>query len=235
MTYVREHDQMRVEKTVFISYRRTNVYHARAVQLWLAARGYDVFLDIENIDSGAFERIILAQIDARAHFLIILTPSALKRCIDPHDMMRREIERAIEMRRDIVPLMFDQFDFNSMCEYLVGKLELLPQYNGLNVYPDYFNEGMKRLDERFLNKPLDIILHPTPSEDIDVVKDKLNYAATLPMPTTMQLKAEEFFEKGFWFAIRGDYTNAIADYNQSLSLNPSFAEVYNNREPYFSI
>ena len=98
---------MQIEKTVFISYRRTNTYMARAVYQNLTAHGYDCFLDSESIDAGSFERIILNQIAARAHFIVILTPSALERCAEPGDWLRREIEYALENKRNIVPLMFE--------------------------------------------------------------------------------------------------------------------------------
>ena len=55
--------------------------------------------------SGDFERIILGNITARAHFLVLLTPSALERCDDPGDWLRREIETALANQRNIVPLM----------------------------------------------------------------------------------------------------------------------------------
>ncbi|HRF97930.1 MAG TPA: toll/interleukin-1 receptor domain-containing protein, partial [Aggregatilineales bacterium] len=70
----------KIEKTVFISYRRTNSFHALAIYQALRARGYDVFIDYASIDSGKFDDIILNQIKARAHFIVILTPSALERC-----------------------------------------------------------------------------------------------------------------------------------------------------------
>jgi hypothetical protein len=46
---------MQVEKTVFISYRRENEYHAKAIYDDLRSHDYDVFWDIESIKSGAFE------------------------------------------------------------------------------------------------------------------------------------------------------------------------------------
>ena len=49
----------RIEKTVFISYRRTNFYIALAVYQDLTSHGYDVFFDYQNIDSGDFEKVIL--------------------------------------------------------------------------------------------------------------------------------------------------------------------------------
>ena len=46
----------KIEKTVFISYRRTNIYNALAVYQDLTKHGYDVFFDFESIDSGDFEQ-----------------------------------------------------------------------------------------------------------------------------------------------------------------------------------
>jgi len=67
----------RIEKTVFISYRRVDVYTALAVYQDLTSKGYDVFFDYTSIPSGDFEQIIVSNIKARAHFLLILTPAAL--------------------------------------------------------------------------------------------------------------------------------------------------------------
>ncbi len=84
-------------KTVFISYRRNVAsFIARAIFLELRANGYDVFMDVESIDSGAFDTIILRQIEARAHFVLILTPGTLERCAEPGDWLRREIEHAMD-------------------------------------------------------------------------------------------------------------------------------------------
>jgi len=74
-----------IEKTVFISYRRTDVYTALAVYQSLTSKGYDVFFDYTSIPSGDFEQIIVSNIRARAHFLLILTPTALDRCDEPDD------------------------------------------------------------------------------------------------------------------------------------------------------
>jgi hypothetical protein len=117
----------RIEKTVFISYRRTNLPWALAIYQNLTSHGYDVFFDYQSIHSGDFEQIILGNIRARAHFLALLTPSALENCSDPNDWLRREIETAIDEKRNIVPLFFDGFDFGSpsIAKYLTGKLSML--------------------------------------------------------------------------------------------------------------
>lgn len=125
----------RVERIVFISYRRTNAPWALAIYQYLNQHGYDAFIDFQGIASGGFERVILENIRARAHFLVLLTPSALEHCGDPKDWLRREIETALESRRNVVPVMLDGFDFEapSNASRLTGQLSALKDYNALRV------------------------------------------------------------------------------------------------------
>jgi hypothetical protein len=168
----------RIEKTVFISYRRMDVYTALAVYENLKTQGYDVFFDYRSISSGDFEQVITSNIRARAHFLVILTPTALDRCNEPGDWLRREIEIAIDEKRNIVPLFFKGFRFGapSVTEKLTGKLKNLSRYNGLNVHEDYFQEAMNRLRTEYLSRPLDTVLHPVPTEVRKVVKEEKDAA-----------------------------------------------------------
>jgi hypothetical protein len=134
----------RIEKTVFISYRRTNRPWALAIYQNLTNHGYDVFCDFSGIASGDFESVILGNIGARAHFLVLLTPSSLEDCDKPGDWLRREIEKAMELKRNIVPLMIDLFDFNSpaVAGRLTGKLAALKGYNGLSAdFQKYLDHG----------------------------------------------------------------------------------------------
>jgi tetratricopeptide (TPR) repeat protein len=162
----------RTEKTVFISYRRTNLPWALAVYQNLTHRGYDVFFDYESINSGDFEKIIIGNIRARAHFIVILTPSALERCVNADDWLRREIETALDEKRNIVPLFLEGFNFGSpsIAQYLTGKMAVLKSYNGLNVPVDYFEAAMEKLCQRFLNVSLDAVLHPLSSAAEQAVK-----------------------------------------------------------------
>jgi hypothetical protein len=167
-----------IEKTVFISYRRKDMPWALAVYQNLTVRGYDVFFDYESISSGDFEQIILSNIKARAHFLVILTPSALERCSQPGDWLRREIETAISEKRNIVPLFFDGFEFgdSSVSAKLTGELATLKKYNGLKVPRGFFNEAMERLHDKYLNVALEAVLHPVSDEVQKVVKEHQNAA-----------------------------------------------------------
>ena len=73
---------------------------------------------------ATLKRVILGNITARAHFLVLLTPSALERCGEPADWLRREIETALESERNIVPLMLEGFDFGTptIARQLTGTL-----------------------------------------------------------------------------------------------------------------
>src|SRR5688572_27783243 len=129
----------RIQKTVFISYRRTNFAWAYCVYQDLTHHGFDVFYDYEGIDSGDFESVILENIKARAHFIVILAPSALERCNEPNDFLRREIETALDEGRNIIPVMLESFDFGSplVKGALTGKLALLGRYNGMSLIAEY--------------------------------------------------------------------------------------------------
>jgi len=213
---------MSVHNTVFISYRRTNIYTARAVYQTLKQHDYDVFLDYDSIDNGSFERIILSQIRARGHFLLILTPDTLERCTSPQDWVRREIECALDSKRNIVPLMFDQFNFETHAQpYLSGKLTQLPAYNSLNIYADYFEEGMQKLIDRFLSQPIDTVPHP-----IDVIM------STVP-ESKISLDdlrlAEEAIEEGKQLVQQEKWKDAWQSFSTALKVNPQYADAYYER------
>lgn len=218
----------RIEKTIFLSYRRTNVPWAIAISQNLTYHGYDVFFDFNGIASGDFERIIIENIDARAHFIVLLTPSALERCSDKGDWLRREIERALDQKRNIVPLMLEGFDFGSpaIASQLVGKLEPLKQYNALSVPAGYFEEAMARLRDKYLNKSLDTVLHPASAAARDVAISQQAAANIAPTVTEKELTAQEYFERGF---DAKDLDEKVRFYNEAIRLKPDYADAFNNR------
>jgi hypothetical protein len=61
----------RVEKTVFISYRRKDISWALAVYQYLTSQEYDVFFDYTSLSGGDFEQVIVSNIKARAHFVLL--------------------------------------------------------------------------------------------------------------------------------------------------------------------
>src|ERR1041385_5632509 len=117
--------------SVFISYRReASAFVAQAVFQDLQANGIDAFYDIESINSGQFDTIILNQIAARPYFLPILTPGTLDRCVEPDDWVLREIEHALALKREIVPLYTPDFKMTDLEKFLPDSLGAeLKRYN----------------------------------------------------------------------------------------------------------
>lgn len=220
----------RVEKTIFISYRRTNLFTARAIYENLRRHNYDVFFDFESINAGDFEQIILQSIESRAHFILILTPSALARCKNPDDWLRREIQHAITHQRNIIPLTFEGFDVQDIHAHLPPDLATpLSRYNAIPVFSAYFDEAMTRLRERFLDVPVETILHP-PTQQAKAYEDaQQSRASAEPDVTENQLSAEEIFERGNVALTKGDFDGAIQHFDAALDLKPDFSFAYNNR------
>jgi tetratricopeptide (TPR) repeat protein len=209
----------RIEKTVFLSYRRTNIPWALAIFQNLTQHGFDVFFDYNGIASGDFERVILGNITARAHFLVLLTPSALERCDDPADWLRREIETALASQRNTVPLMLEGFDFGTprIASQLTGTLAPLKGYNGLSIPPEYFMEAMGRLRSRYLNVPLTGVLHPASLSAQRAATEQKAAANAAPAVQEEELTAQQWFERGFAAA---DVDEQLHFYTEAIRLQP---------------
>lgn len=218
----------RVEKTVFISYRRTNAPWALALFQHLTHHGFDVFYDFMGLASGDFERVILENIGARAHFLVLLTPSALDGCAHAGDWLRREIETALVTQRNVVPLMLEGFDFNTpgIADQLTGPIAVLKSYNALRVPVEYFEAAMERLRGTFLNVALDAVSHPVSAEAQQVTHEQQRAAIAAPAVQESELTAQEHFERGFEAP---DGSDKLRFYSQAIDLNPNFAEAFYQR------
>jgi tetratricopeptide (TPR) repeat protein len=218
----------RIEKTVFISYRRTNAAWTLAIYQYLTRYGYDVFYDIAGLGPGDFETVIVENIRARAHFVIVLTPSALERCREPEDWLRREIELALDSRRNIVALMLDEFKFNSpgVSEQLTGKLAALKKYTAVHVPADYFEAAMERLRNQFLSVPVDAVAHPA-SAGVQRAAEEQQAQANAAEPVSQkELTAEQWFERAVQST---DQDEQIRLYTHAIELKPDFPEAFNNR------
>jgi tetratricopeptide (TPR) repeat protein len=218
----------RVDKTVFLSYRRTNVPWALAIFQNLRNNGYDVFFDFDGIASGDFESVILGNITSRAHFIVLLTPSALERCSDPGDWLRREIETALESKRNIIPLMLEGFSFGTpaIASQLTGTLEPLKKYNALDIPPSYFLEAMGRLRDRYLDVPLKAVIHPMSASGRQAATEQKAAADAAPVVQEEELTAQQYFERAF---AATDLDEQLRFYGEATRLQPDFASAFYNR------
>ena len=189
------------QKTVFISYRRALSRHlARSIYLELCSNGWDVFLDVNTIDSGDFDRIILNQIGARAHFILLISPGSLERCANPGDWVLREIQEAVRLERNIVPIVEEGADFDRELSCLLPDLRaILSKKNALPLTHFYFDAAVEMLRTRFLKTPEYVaITAPPPAERAEAQRRMAAVEAeTPPRPTSLALMPAPFA----WVAI----------------------------------
>jgi LytR cell envelope-related transcriptional attenuator/ATPase family associated with various cellular activities (AAA)/TIR domain len=172
-------------RTVFISYRRTVSWAtARLVLNDLVQHDFDVFMDVESINSGDFERIVLAQIAARAHFIALLEPGSLDRIADEGDWLRREISHAITHRRNVVPVTAGGFHLRADLT-LPQDIARLTSFNAVSVPHDYFDEAMQKLRERFLRLPRTPQLTQASPTTAEAVDDRIQKALWADPATTI--------------------------------------------------
>lgn len=207
-------------KRIFISYRRTNTHIANFLYLTLKNKGFDVFLDTEVMGSGDFMQTLHKEVTTREYFLVVLTPSALEPRPQEVDVMRMEIELAIEHNRTIIPLMFSNFEFNEVKHYLTGTLARLPSFNGLRVPDEYLNEAISRLVKLFLAESPD-----SEAQIADEMYESNDHISVDKIDDKQQSEME--FEKGYQLGRLGtEYQAAIEHFQRAIELNPDFAEPY---------
>ncbi len=223
---------------VFISYRRS-VSDTLALLVYQDLRSYGIsaFYDIESIDSGQFDTIILNQIATRPYFLPILTAGTLDRCVSPVDWFRREIEYALALGRMIVPLYTDEFDWLDIDRYLPDAVASeLKRYQGVPLptqHLRFFRYAMQDLRGRFLT-PITFNVMSAPGVDEAVVQCKIEQIDAEALVTSQRLDAYRYFEKAL-ARPKNDPQGIIADYTRAIDLNPLNAAAYNNRgNAYFS-
>lgn len=93
---------------IFISYRRAGgIDSAVALQSTLRQMHYRAFLDVDGLHSGVFDTALLHRIEECKDFLLVLSPGALERCKNEDDWVRREVEYAMSLGKNIIPIICD--------------------------------------------------------------------------------------------------------------------------------
>lgn len=221
----------RQTKTIFISSRRSvSQWSARAVYQYFRKRGHDVFYDIGGMPPGDFETPLLTQIARRDHFLLLLAPGTLDRCREPGDWLRREIEHAIDTGRNIVPLLFEGFEFNTVKDKLTGKLAELEHYAGVRMFAAQFEDGMQHLDTQYLVAPVATAApHPITAAEQQLIDAARASADAKPEVTVEHLMADEYLALSYVHGVAGRFDEAIAAVDTAIRLNPEHATAYANR------
>ena len=128
---------------VFISYRRDGGYAlARLLYEYLHKESISAFLDLEELRAGPFNEKLYAAIENAENFVLVLPPNALDRCVAENDWLRLEVEHAIKLKKNIIPLLVNGFTFP---DNLPVSMQVLPFFNGVQVSREYFDASMDKL------------------------------------------------------------------------------------------
>jgi hypothetical protein len=132
-------------RRAFLSYRReSSAATARLLRASLASRGWNAFLDVDDLGSSHFDDRLLLEIKRAEAFIVVLSPGSLDRCCEPSDWLRREISHAIKWKKRIVPVVKDGFTFD-LKNPLPADLSELPRYNCVQYSHQYFDATIERL------------------------------------------------------------------------------------------
>lgn len=128
---------------VFISYRRDG---GEMLAMHLAHRlrekGITVFFDVETMRSGKFNEQIFNVIDDCNDFLLILTKDSLDRCGSPSDWVRLEIEHALKMKKNLIPIFGRDFEFPDI---LPESIDEIRYCNGIHANTEFFDAVVERI------------------------------------------------------------------------------------------
>lgn len=96
---------------IFISYRRRGAGAGVAgeLQAKLENRGLNAFLDVDEIGSGHFPAQIQQAIEECKDFILVLAPGTLDHCVEEGDWVRREIEEAERLGKNIIGVALSGF------------------------------------------------------------------------------------------------------------------------------
>lgn len=140
-----------MEYDIFISYRRDGGEQtAKSICDKLTDKGYKVFLDIEDLRSGAFNEKLYSVIEQCQDVIVILSPNALDRCMNEDDWVRLEITHALKYKKNVIPIMLRGFSFP---ETLPEEIDSLRYQNGISASIEFFDAFIDKLTSFLKSKP----------------------------------------------------------------------------------
>lgn len=182
-------DNMEKTLDVFVSYRRSNGSQlASLLKVHLQLRGFSVFIDVERLEAGKFDNNLLNSIRQARHFILVLTPRALDRCIEDSeckDWVHREIVAALTSNCNIIPII-DNFAWPET-EKLPEDMRTVCHFNGVRWIHDYQDACVDKL-ERFMRGEREAALNPRSKLQSDTVPGTPSSASAAVRQTALHFQ-----------------------------------------------
>lgn len=140
-----------MQNKIFISYRRDGgQYLAALLADHFTNKRYTTFLDVSSMGAGKFDEQIIENINSCTDFILVLSPGSLERCTNNDDWLRKEIECALENKKNIIPILVPGFSFP---DKLPASIESIRLYQGVDAVPVYFAAMLGKIEEMLIANP----------------------------------------------------------------------------------
>lgn len=148
---------------IFISYRRTGgLETARNLRDRLASLNYKVFFDMTSMHEGKFNQQLFEEIKEADDFVLILSEGSLDRCVEEGDWLRLEIQRALLLHKNIIPIWKPAFE--GFPPSLPPDISDIRHYDSVKLSEEYYDAFFQKVVVRLKSKR-------TISEDLKPIID----------------------------------------------------------------
>jgi tetrahydromethanopterin S-methyltransferase subunit G len=143
--------QQKNRHDIFISYRIAGgADTARIIREHFTGKGYKVFLDVESLQAGSFDEKLLKVIEGSTDFVVVLSKGSLERCKNSDDWVRREIEHALSLDKNIIPVKLDDFLFPDDMPDSIAPIKTI---NWVEANHKFFKSYINKLESFLTSKP----------------------------------------------------------------------------------
>ncbi|MBQ7412603.1 MAG: divalent cation tolerance protein CutA [Clostridia bacterium] len=136
----------------FLSYRRQEtLLEVKNIYDSLRNRGLSVFCDIYTLNNGNFDENLIKYINTCTNYILVINNRSLDRCSNEGDWLYREINQALQMKKNIIIVFVGEVDFHN----LPSSISELQYKNGLKFDIMYYDAFVEDLITRFIVQPDD--------------------------------------------------------------------------------
>lgn len=137
---------------IFISYRRDKGAEvARVLAEKLKSRGYRVFLDVDGLGSGEWNRQLSERIAECPDFIAVVTDGFFVRCDNSDDVVRQEIAHALARNSTVIPLLVGHATIPSD---LPADISRISAHNGVTYLHEYAEQAVDKVCGFLRSTPL---------------------------------------------------------------------------------
>lgn len=188
----------------------------------LRACRIDAFMDTRRSLSYFDIRMIRASLA----LLLVLTPGAAFRLMEPAHPMRAEILTAVEAEMDIIPVLAHGFDRQEPDPLLPDDLHWLLGHDPIILTAHHLSEAAEHIAARIhARHPPGMPLPDISVEDRAVLRRRTARLLRRGPPSANDIDAESLFDRAS-IAQPDRSAQAIADLDRAIALRPSFAAAY---------